>query len=82
MTDSQKMQAAVIDVQGMTCQGCARSLKQALQAAPGVTEIHVDLPRSEAHVTFDSQATTIARLMEAVEKTGFTAAGFTIGPAA
>jgi len=76
-----RSEVAVIDVQGMTCQHCAQRVQQALAGAPGVTSATVDLVRHEAQVTYDAAAVTIGRLMETVTATGFTAAGFTRGPA-
>jgi len=75
------MHVAVIDVQGMSCQNCARHVQKALAALPGVTSASVDLARNEAHVTFDSDIVPISRLMQTVNQTGYTAQGFTRGPA-
>ncbi len=75
------MNVAVIDVRGMTCQHCVKQVQQALAGTPGVTRASVDLARNEAHVTFDSGVVSIARLMETVNQTGYTANGFTRGPA-
>jgi copper chaperone CopZ len=32
-----------LDIDGMTCQGCVRSVRAALAAVPGVTDVEVDL---------------------------------------
>ena len=79
-TQSQ-LQVAVIDIEGMTCQHCAQSVQQALASTPGVSRASVDVARNEAHVTFDGSTVSIATLMQAVTRTGFTAVGFTRGPA-
>lgn len=36
-------QTITIDVAGMTCGHCVRSVQEELRAVPGVTDVHVDL---------------------------------------
>ena len=37
-----------VTVKGMTCDHCVRTVTQALQRLPGLTNVRVDLERSEA----------------------------------
>lgn len=67
------MEAAVIKVFGMTCQGCVRSVTRVLQAVPGVAAVEVSLERGEAKVGFDPALADVARLRRAVEDAGFEA---------
>lgn len=68
------MEAAVIKVSGMTCQGCVRSVTRVLQAVPGVASVEVSLEQGEAKVGFDPAQADLARLRRAVEDAGFEAA--------
>ena len=67
------MEAAVIKVSGMTCQGCVRSVTRVLQAVPGVVSVEVSLEQGEAKVGFDPAQADLARLRRAVEDAGFEA---------
>ncbi len=59
-------------VHGMDCQGCAKSVTQALSAIKGVTRADVDLEHGRAHVHVKGGISTDA-LIKAVEKAGYTA---------
>ena len=68
------MQEAIIQVSGMSCQGCVRNVTGALSAVAGVTAVEVSLERGEARVNFDPARTGVAALRAAVEEAGFDAA--------
>ena len=68
------MEEIVIGVDGMTCQGCVRSVAAALNGQAGVSAVDVSLEKAQAKVTFDPAATSPAALREAVEEAGFDAA--------
>jgi copper chaperone len=68
------MEAALIKVSGMTCQGCVRSVTRVLEAVPGVASVEVSLERGEAKVGFDPARADLARLRRAIEDAGFEAA--------
>ncbi len=42
-----------IEITGMTCGNCARHVKEALEALPGVRNVEVDLAHNSAH--FESE---------------------------
>ena len=42
-----------LEVQGMTCGGCVKSVTAALTRVPGVSTVNVDLPAGRATVTGD-----------------------------
>jgi copper chaperone CopZ len=67
------MQQLRLQVSGMTCQGCVRSVKQVLEAVPGVRSAAVSLERSEAVVDFDPGRASAADLATAVEAAGYRA---------
>lgn len=62
-----------IKVEGMTCGGCATSIEKALRAADGVLAAHVSFERGEASVRYDDRKTTVARLRDVIDSTGFKA---------
>ena len=47
------MNTIFVDVQGMSCGGCVKSVTAALARLPGVSTVNVDLPAGRATVTGD-----------------------------
>ncbi|MGN3997498.1 heavy metal translocating P-type ATPase [Burkholderia gladioli] len=61
-----------LDVEGMTCGGCARRVETALAQLPGVISAHVDLAGKAASVSAAPEVGA-ASLVEAVERAGYRA---------
>jgi len=61
-----------LDITGMTCDHCVRSVTNALKDVPGVSEAVVSLDDKQATVTADS--VDVQALIAAVEEEGYTAA--------
>jgi Cu+-exporting ATPase len=60
-----------LPVEGMTCAACQANVQRALTAAPGVTKAAVNLMMHEATVHYDPAATDPAKLVEAINETGY-----------
>lgn len=60
----------VLQIQGMTCEGCVQTVRQALLATPGVTDAEVSLDSKQAVIS--GQATPAA-LQAAVRQAGYSA---------
>ena len=58
-------------VQGMTCQGCVRSVETKLSRLPGVSMARVDLGAEKATVEYDNARTNADQMIAAVEQIGF-----------
>ena len=58
-------------VQGMTCQGCVRSVEMKLSKLPGVTSARVDLAAGKAAVQYDDGRASVDQMIAAVEQIGF-----------
>ena len=67
------MEASVIKVGGMSCQGCVRNITGVLTALPGVAVAEVSLEGAEARVSFDPQVVSRNVLVRAIEDAGFDA---------
>jgi copper chaperone len=65
------METISLKVNGMTCQGCVRSVKNVLERVPGVSSAEVDLARGEARITFDPARATQAMLKVAIRDAGY-----------
>ncbi len=57
-----------LEISGMTCGGCARSVTRAVQAVPGVVGAAVDL--AAATVTVEGEAAADA-VRQAIERAGY-----------
>lgn len=60
-------------VGGMSCGGCATTVKNKLSAAKGVTSVNVDLGKKQAEITSSEELKT-ETLQEALSKTHYTIA--------
>lgn len=65
------MEEATLTVNGMTCQGCVKSVANALRRVAGVTEAQVSLEEAQAVVRYDPAQADVSRLKAAVEAAGF-----------
>lgn len=65
------MKPILLHVDGMTCQGCARSVEAALRRVPGVDDARVDLAAASAVVTGAEAQPEL--LIEALEQAGYDA---------
>lgn len=65
------MEKIVIGIEGMSCQGCVKSITGVLQALPGVGQVEVSLEGKQAEVLFDPACVGIAQMHEAIEGAGF-----------
>ncbi len=58
-------------VEGMTCEGCVRSVQRKLSKVAGVESAHVDLDAGKATVEYDDSLADPAQLVGAVEQIGY-----------
>lgn len=68
------METLNINVGGMTCGGCVKSVNRVLSALPGMQTADVDLAKAMATVTFDPMKLDRAAIAKAIENAGFDAA--------
>lgn len=65
------MDNVVLHVQGLTSEGDALQVTEALRRVPGVAGASVDFSSGEARVGYDPRQTNPEQLIAAVERTGF-----------
>ena len=68
------MQTITLNIEGMTCGGCVKSITRILEGVNGVAKAEVSLEQKNSVVEFDPAQTDPAVLIEAVEDGGFDAA--------
>lgn len=64
---------ATILIEGMTCAGCAESVRQVLAQREGVKSVEVSFEKKRAVATFDPAKVTLEQLVEAITRAGFEA---------
>ncbi len=64
---------ATFKVSGMTCAGCEATIRLALEQTPGVRRAEASYDRGEAIVEYDQKATSVDKLRDAINRTGYTA---------
>ena len=67
------METAEIKIEGMTCEGCVKSVTRTLQSVAGVASVEVSLPEGKAKVSFDASKAGLADLKSAVVRAGYDA---------
>ncbi len=63
--------AATIKVTGMTCDGCAKSVEQALSKLTGVRKAKVSYERGIAEVMYDDSKVTLDQIRATIREVGF-----------
>lgn len=64
----------VVNISGMSCEGCAKKVENALENLVDVSKVKVNLKKGQAIVSYDSTLDEIL-LTETLEKLGFTVTG-------
>ena len=60
-----------VRLNGMTCEGCANSVRKVLEALPGVARADVSLEQGTATIRFDPALTGIERFKAAIADAGY-----------
>ena len=68
---SMTAQTLKMNVNGMTCGNCSRSVERKLAATPGVTKATVDLVNASAIVEYDADVVQPEALVGAVRQLGY-----------
>lgn len=63
--------SVTLDIEGMTCQSCVKSIKAALSTRTGIKDVEVSLEHNNATITFDESTITRKDIIEAIEDCGF-----------
>lgn len=69
------MTTVVLQVNGMTCGHCAKTVEGSVRSLPGVREARVDLAKKELTAAFDASQVDEKAIERAVERAGYAVAG-------
>ena len=65
------MKTIDLTIQGMHCDGCAKTIEALLTTEPGVKAATVSCGSGNARVLFDPASIDLPRLVKAVERAGY-----------
>jgi len=65
--------SVTVDVLGMTCASCARTVERALQRTTGVQDVNVSIATERAAVTFDPTVVSLDGLVQKIRDSGYDA---------
>lgn len=71
--DPANLETIEIEVHGMTCNGCERTVQTAVGQLAGVKEVKASHTDSTATVTFDKTKTSFAEMKSAINDKGYNA---------
>lgn len=63
----------IINIDGMTCDGCVKSVHNAVESLDGVQTVSVELANNLATVSFDSTKISAQDIANEIEEAGFDA---------
>jgi copper chaperone len=65
------METLTLNIKGMTCGGCVKSITNVLQQLPGVSTVNVSLEHNNATIAYDPAKVKPAQFNSAIEDAGF-----------
>ncbi len=65
------METQTLRLQGMSCAACATKIETAINNVEGVAECNVNLALEQAKVSYDSKATSIEKIQQAIINAGY-----------
>ena len=65
------METITINIKGMTCMGCVRSVKNVLEPIAGVSAVDVSLDKGQAAITYDPSKANLAQFKIAIQDAGY-----------
>ncbi len=65
------METVVIDIVGMRCQACVKTVNALLETIPGVGQVEVVLEARQARIAYDPELARVGQFRDAIEAAGF-----------
>jgi len=67
------MKTSLLTIEGMHCDGCARTIEALLARLPGVRKVDASFAERYARVLYDPETVSERQIAQAIAKGGFTA---------
>ncbi|MFH0757164.1 MAG: cation transporter [Bacteroidota bacterium] len=68
-------EVVVLNVEGMTCEGCENAIRAGIETLPGIAEVESSHEEAFTRVKFDKNVTTVEEISEKITETGYTVKG-------
>ena len=65
------METVIVNIAGISCMGCVKTLTGVLTALPGVASAVVDKDLAQATITYDPALVQVSRFKAAIEDAGY-----------
>jgi len=65
------MENVTLNVKGMTCGHCVKSVEGSVSALDGVNQVKVDLGAGQVNVEFNKDKVTLDKIKEAIDDQGY-----------
>jgi len=65
------MQTTIVNINGMTCMGCVKSVKNVLEEISGVNNADVSLEYKQVTIQYDTKKNNVNQFNEAIVRAGF-----------
>ena len=65
------METQTLNIKGMTCGGCVKSVTNVLQQLSGVSSVNVSLEQNNATISYDPAKVKPAQFISAIEEAGY-----------
>jgi copper chaperone len=65
------METLILNIKGMTCGGCVKSVSTVLQQLQGVASVTVSLEQNNATISYDPGKVKPAQFKSAIEDAGY-----------
>ena len=69
-----KKKKKIINIEGMTCEHCAKKIENVLESLADVIKVKVDIKKKEAIITFENTLDELL-LQNKIEELGYTVTG-------
>jgi len=61
----------ILNVDGITCEHCVDTIKEAVEILDGVFSVDVDIEQKQVDVEFDEKTAKLEDLIDKIEEVGF-----------
>jgi mercuric ion transport protein len=72
-TEAQANKTAIIEVEGMTCEGCAVHINETLKKLKGVVSAEANYPQKNVKVVYNPKQITLEQIKKAIDEIGYKA---------
>ncbi len=71
MNNREGEQKIVINIGGMHCAMCVKTVEKAINLLQGVKQVYVNLSTEQANILYDPEDFSMKKLKRAIKKTGY-----------